>query len=68
MQQCEFCFKNEEGFKIHIWKPNKLLRTPEKERSFFVAEEPVLTQTPSPVSCREQEDITSSQEKIIDSD
>ena len=68
MQQCEFSFKNEKGFKNHIWKPNKLLRTPEKERSFSVAEEPVLTQTPPPVSCGEHEDITSISEKIIDSD
>ena len=65
---CAHCFKNEKVLKIHIGKAHKLLRTPEKERSPSVAEEPVLTLTPTPVSGREQEDITSSPEKIIDSD
>ena len=61
-------FKNKKGLKIHIGKHHELLRTPEKERSPSVAEEPVLTQTPTPVSGREQEDIKSSQEDIIASD
>ena len=65
---CERCFKNEKGLKIHIGKAHTVLKTPEKERCPSVAEEPVLTLSPSPVSGREQEDNTSSPEKVIDSD
>ena len=64
----ELCFKNEKGVKILIGKAHEFLRTPEKERSPSVAEDSVLTLTPTPVSGREQEDKTSSLEKIIDSD
>ena len=60
--------KNERGLKIHIGKAHKVLKTPEKERFAAVEKEPVLTLSPTPLSGREQEDNTSSPEKIIDSD
>ena len=60
--------KNKRGLKIHIGKAHKVLKTPKKERFPAVEKEPVLTLSPTPVSGREQEDSTSSPEKIIDSD
>ena len=67
-KHCELCFKNEKGLNIHIGKAHKVLKTPEKERSPYVAEEPVLTLTPTPVSGRAHEEEIYSPEKLSDSD
>ena len=61
---CDLAFKNDKGLKIHIGKTHKSLdlKTPEKERSISVIEEPSLNLTPVN-SCRREdeavnEDIT----------
>ena len=64
---CELIFKNDKGLKIHIGKTHKscIFKTPEKERSISVSEEPILTLTPE-IGSREEEDeeVVSHNEKL----
>ena len=56
---CDLFFKNGKGLKIHIGKKLKSsnLKTPEKERSISVLEEPILTLTPVTEDSREEINI-----------
>ena len=53
---CEVSFKTDNGLKIHIEKAHKnvSLEAPEKERTNFVLEEPILNLTPPKLCSREE--------------
>ena len=54
---CDLAFKNDKGLKTHIRKTHKSfdLKTPEKEQSISVIEEPILNLTPVK-SCRREDE------------
>ena len=64
-KHCELCFKNEKGFNIHIGKAHRVLKASEKERSPYVAKEPVLTLAPTPASGRVHEEVIYSPESSM---
>ena len=66
---CEESFKTDKGLRIHIGKVHKHfpLKTPEKERSISIVEEPNLTLTPSKLLGREEsEEIFDQAEKSVE--